>query len=347
MDELSNNDSLKQNTPTISVIMPVYNGESFLKEAIESILNQTYTNFKLILIDDGSEDTSLQIMKSYLDSRIIIIKNEKNFGLITALNKGLQVAQGEYIARMDQDDVSHPQRFEKQIEFLEQNSDIGLCGTWANLINNMGEIVNFVKPSPSPGQIKWDLHFSNAIAHPSVMIRKSFFQRNGQYLDSDIHCEDYALWVRAFNNTKLSNLPVILINLRQHDQNVSKIYSEIQINQAIKVSQIALSSTLKYEIPLNIVKIINRHPNNFPTGEYLKTIKILRQFQHSYLENSSLSCEEKKYIKKSMCIILYTIGILPIRRNPILSLYIFILSFINEPLFFIKRSVHIIPREYY
>ncbi|WP_440950015.1 glycosyltransferase family 2 protein [Methanosphaerula subterraneus] len=337
MNELYNNDSSKPNTPAISVIMPVYNGESFLGESIESILNQTYTDFELILIDDGSRDKSLQIMKNYSDPRIIIIQNEKNIGLVGSLNKGIKDAHGEYIARMDQDDVSHPQRFEKQIEYLERNPDVGLCGTWANITNKEGEIIDFFKPSSTSDLIKWDLHFFCAIAHPSVIVRKSFFERNGQYLNSDIHCEDYALWVRGFNNTKMSNIPLLLINLRKHDLNISKTYSEIQMNHAIKVSQTALSSTLKYEIPLNNVRIIYRQSNIFSTEEYITTTKNLRQLKHSYLENPNLSHEDKKYIKKSMSMILYNIGTLPVRRNPILSLYIIALSFTSEPIFFIKN----------
>lgn len=329
--------------PKISVIMPVYNADEYLTEAIESILNQTYENFEFLIICDDPSERTLSILNNFTHNDLRInVTYQKKQGLVNSLNRGIKLAKGEYIARMDADDVSHPQRFEKQIEFLERNSDIGLCGTWTNIIDKNGEIVDLFKPSSSPELIKWDLHFFNPIAHPSVLIRKSFFERNGYYLDSNIHCEDYALWVRAFNNTKLSNIPLILINLRKHDLNVSKTYSKIQMNHAIEVSQTALSSTLKYEIPLNNVKIIYRQSNNFSTEEYITTTKNLRQLQHSYLENPALSHEERKFIKNSMCIILYNIGILPVHRNPVLSFYILVLSFLNEPIFFIKHLGNLI-----
>ena len=331
---------MSSHVPLVSVIMPVYNPGEYLAEAIESILNQTFMDFEFIILCDDPSFKTREIIDNYQknDNRIIVFYQKKE-GLVASLNKGCSAAKGKYIARMDADDVSHPQRFEKQIEYLECNSDIGLCGTWANLIDKNGRIIDFFKPSSSPNLIKWDLHFFCAIAHPSVIIRKSFFDRNGQYLDSDIHCEDYALWVRAFNNTKMSNIPLVLINLRKHDLNVSKTYSEIQITHAMKVSQIALSSTLKKKISLNNVQIIYRQANNFPAEDYMTTIKNLRQLQHLYVEIPVLSHEEKKYIRKSMCTLLYNIGILPFFRNPVLSLYLFVLSFISEPFFFFERLI--------
>lgn len=115
--------------------MPVYNAEKFLKPAIESILNQTFSDFELIIIDDNSNDKTADIIKSYNDNRIKHIVNPNRIGFTNSLNQGLKIAQGDYIARMDADDISDPERFSKEIEFLENNPDIGVCGSWMKIID--------------------------------------------------------------------------------------------------------------------------------------------------------------------------------------------------------------------
>lgn len=159
------------NTPLVSVVMPVYNGEKYLPEAIDSILKQTFTDFELLLINDASTDNSEKIINSYNDSRIIYIKNEQNLGLIKTLNKGLDLAKGEYIARMDQDDISSHERFAKQIALFESNLEIGVCGTWFTLFreNHEDQIIEHPEYNDS---IKIGLLTSCFIGHPTVMMRK-------------------------------------------------------------------------------------------------------------------------------------------------------------------------------
>src|SRR5258707_849690 len=128
-------------SPRVSVVMSVYNGEKYLGEAVDSILAQTFTDFEFIIIDDGSEDRSPELIEAYVDSRISFLRNEKNVGLTRSLNKGLQVASGEYIARMDCDDVSLPDRFAKQVAFMDANSGVGACGTWALDIDGAGKVI--------------------------------------------------------------------------------------------------------------------------------------------------------------------------------------------------------------
>ena len=117
------------NAPAVSVVMPVYNGEKYLRESIDSILNQTYTDYEFIIVNDGSNDKTEEIILSYNDNRIRYIKNEKNLQIVKSLNRGIELAKGRYIARMDADDISLPRRFEKQITFMENNLEIGVCGT--------------------------------------------------------------------------------------------------------------------------------------------------------------------------------------------------------------------------
>jgi len=121
--------------PTVSVLMPVFNGEQFLRPAMNSILNQTFTDFEFIIVDDGSTDHSREILNSYTDSRVRLICNESNIGLTDSLNRGLEAASGNYIARMDQDDISLPERLAKQVAFMDSHPEVGVCGTWAKDID--------------------------------------------------------------------------------------------------------------------------------------------------------------------------------------------------------------------
>ena len=153
--------------PLVTVLMAVYNGEKYLREAIESILDQTYTNFEFLIINDGSSDRTEEIILSYNDKRIRYIKNEQNLKLIASLNKGLDLAKGEFIARMDADDISLPERLEKQINFLEKHPEIGLLGSWVRtlgLTNNRNIIFK-----QGHNTIRIQLLFNNFFHHPSVV----------------------------------------------------------------------------------------------------------------------------------------------------------------------------------
>lgn len=183
--------------PNVSVILPVYNGEQFLREAVDSILAQTFTDFELLLMNDGSTDGTEAIILSYTDKRIVYGKNEKNSGLIFTLNKAVGLARGEYIARMDADDVALPQRLEKQLAHL-QNTGADLLATRVMLIDAEG------RPLPdwpddanntSPERIKNFLRKDNCIAHPTVMAKASLFKKYG-YRYNQKYSEDYDLWLR-------------------------------------------------------------------------------------------------------------------------------------------------------
>ncbi len=148
--------------PLISVVMPVYNSEKYLEEAINSILNQTFTDFEFIILNDGSTDKTEDIILSYSDSRILYIKNKTNLQIVKTLNKGIELASGKYIARMDSDDISSPERFEKLIEFMENNHEIDICSTWLETFGNRKKIW---KNPLSHEEIKATLLFNSAKVH--------------------------------------------------------------------------------------------------------------------------------------------------------------------------------------
>ncbi len=204
----------------ISVILPVYNASNYLKESIDSILNQTYTNFELIIINDGSTDESVEIIDQYLDSRIRIIHNETNLGLIATLNKGIDAAKGEFIARMDADDISLPLRFQKQIEFLYKNSSIDIVGSSYEIFGDENKIINLTTNSK---QIEIELLFHNPICHPSVMWRvKSIIDTHMRFETNFIHNEDWAFWLTALEKgLKIANIPDVLLKYRFEGQNIT------------------------------------------------------------------------------------------------------------------------------
>lgn len=215
-------------SPEISVIMPVYNGERYLRYAIESVLAQTFKDFELIIVNDGSTDSSEQIIRSFEDERIVYLKNESNLRLIATLNRGIDAAKGNFIARIDADDRCLPTRFEKQIKFLNANKDIALCGSWAYLIDSDGKRIGKMKNACSPGVLNCLLFFTCPLMHPSVMGRTSVFKRN-KYDADKLHIEDFELWNRlSRKGFNLANINEYLIDYRWHESNVSVKNSDVQ-----------------------------------------------------------------------------------------------------------------------
>jgi len=241
------------NNPKISVIMPFYNCASFLDDAISSIINQTFTDFEFIIINDASTDNSDEIVQRYLnDSRIVYIKNKENKKITHNLNKGLDLARAEIIARMDGDDVSEPERLREQYEYLMKNKDIVLVGSFATLIDRVGKkIGRKVKPLDS-GSIKRDIFAYSPFIHPSVMFQKKVIINLGKYDEKYSHCQDYDLWLRLiFSGNKVANLPNALIRYRIYENSSSKRTKEIARNDL----KIRRSIIKKYNLKISIKEL--------------------------------------------------------------------------------------------
>ena len=208
--------------PKISVVMPAYNAEKYIGEAIESILNQTFKDFEFIIINDGSVDHTKEIIQKYNDSRIVLLENDKNRGIVLSLNKGLDAATGEYIARMDADDIALMNRLERQAEYLDEHKDIGVLGTGICIF---GEKIKEQKRvfTTNSEQLKAELIFNPCIAHPTVMIRKSVLQKyNFKYNTEFAGAEDYYLWWNIAKVSKIATLPDILLDYRIHESQITK-----------------------------------------------------------------------------------------------------------------------------
>lgn len=233
--------------PKISVILPVYNQEKFIKEAIESILNQSYSNFELIIINDGSTDNSEKIITSFKDKRIKIIKNNINHGLTKALNLGMKNAKGEFIARMDGDDISYANRFKLQLKAFEKDGNVYLIGGQACVISiNSKKLKNTRMPTRYQDLKKVVIKY-NPFIHPTVMFKKILINKIGYFNENYRYAQDYDFVLRAINNFKCINLKEPILALRLNSNSISA--SKHQKQQLTAVA-IRLNAIINYKYPM-------------------------------------------------------------------------------------------------
>lgn len=205
---------MKKYSPKISVILPVFNGMPYLPLAINSILNQTYKNLEVIVINDGSTDDSSKYLRTINDKRIKIITNKSNLGLASSLNTALKNAKGEFVARMDSDDISHKMRIKKQLAFLIENDQIDLCGSWVDVINVKSQKIGLKKTPLTHKKIMEALDWYSPIIHPTFFARREFYKSLNGYRQAFEFAEDYDLLIRGKKNNKYANIPEALLSFR-------------------------------------------------------------------------------------------------------------------------------------
>lgn len=222
-----------QRVPKIGVVIPVYNSERHLEQSIDSILSQTFKDFEIIAIDDGSTDKSSAILNNYSvsDRRVRVFRNQENLGVSRSLNLGVVLSRSEYIARMDSDDISHPERFSLQVEFLEKNKDIYIVGSCFDSVSE--DLKNLIwrnDVEKTPEDIRRTLLDRCCIGHPTVMMRRRLFEILGGYSEKQEHytIEDYELWLRASKRFDIANLSQFLLTHRVYNNQISSRLSEIQ-----------------------------------------------------------------------------------------------------------------------
>jgi len=215
------------NVPAVSVILPAYNCDKFIGKAIQSVLQQTFTDFELIIINDGSTDNTESIIQTFEDKRIVYLKNSNNQGLIHTLNKAITHANGKYMARMDADDICLRERLAKQKAFLDQNEEITAVASTIEFINEQEEktgIWELDRQTITPAQIRRAILKQNCIAHPTVMVRSETLKKL-KYKDYQKNIEDYDLWLRMLNRGyKIAKLDEPLLLYRIHDASVTSIH---------------------------------------------------------------------------------------------------------------------------
>lgn len=293
------------NSPKITVLMSVYNTkEEYLREAIESILLQSFTDYEFLIFDDNSDEATKKVLHSYDDKRIRIIENEVNKGLTVNLNCGLDMAQGKYIARMDADDISFPDRLICCYEYMEGNPQTNILGTYAQI----GK-----KVEKSFSRATWEMKkalflVTNAgPVHPSAMMRKAFLDDNGlRYDESFMKAQDYDLWARCIEMTDISIYPKALVQYRVHaDQISSSRSSEQQIcADRVKMRLIKRICPNMSEDQINSF-ISSRITGEMGYAEYIRMIKLIQRenLKFDYYDKASieyvLNCYLFKYIKNN------------------------------------------------
>lgn len=282
-------------SPLISVIMPVYNAETYLAEAIESILNQEFTDFEFLILNDGSADRSIDIIRSYDDPRIIVCNSDVNKGLIFQLNRGIKTSRGKYIARMDADDISLPARLKTQIDFLENNPQYGLCGTWFKAIGNLNTI--FETPRAF-AEIKLALYFYNPFCHPTIVIKRELLVENNILYRDLLHAEDYLLYIDLLDKCKMANIPEVLFIYRWENSNISVVHAGKQRDNAGLARLEYLQKKLNSYHDKSLLRVASFSLANINFNISRNTFKDVNGIFYEILEliKASASLEKKRYI---------------------------------------------------
>lgn len=289
--------------PKVSVVMPVYNTEAYVAEAIESILQQTWGDFEFIIVDDGSTDNSLKILQDYQqrDQRIKIIRNQKNAGLGICLQKAVEIAAGEFIARMDADDISTPDRFEKQIRFMDTHPDIGILGGDHWIINNLGIIIGELQYPAFASITRWNMLLGNGlvVSHSATMIQKKILKEIGGYGPHRAG-QDFDLWSRTFDTQPLpiANLNEKILYYRRHSQTNTEKLRATQEAVAVSTRRSTIEKLLGEPITENVILAYRHTGQDYPDlGRLMQTwIKIYDRF----LKRFDPGIEERDYIKREI-----------------------------------------------
>jgi hypothetical protein len=286
-------------TPEVSVLMSAYNGEKYLREAMDSILNQTFRDFEFIIVDDGSTDGTWQILTTYAcrDPRIALIRNEGNIGLACSLNRGLALARGKYIARMDADDVSLPERLVRQVNFLDAHPEIGVLGCGVQVIDGCGNGSHIWRFPAECGSLRWCLLFYNPIVHPTVMMRREAVDRAGGYSADMLTAQDYDLWRRLSRVTRLSNLQDVLLFLRKHEDSITSVHLAQQLENWVRISQLMMSGVLGEDVPIELAQHLWSQEFETPK-DVLRAARLIYRLCRASVADSELSTAEKRTIRR-------------------------------------------------
>jgi len=224
--------------PEVTVLMPVYNGEKHLVKSIASVLSQTFNNFEFLIINDGSTDNTAALIHKYQDHRIRLISNESNRGITYSLNSGLETAQGDYVARIDSNDLASPDRLKIQMAFLRHNPEIALLGSSYSVIDDLDAVIKTVRSQTHSAEIKWRLLFQNSIPHSSVIFKKGVARSLGSYDEQFRYAQDYDLWLRIAERYQVASIDEPLLYYRFPGE--GSISHEKKMEQAAAANQIRL-----------------------------------------------------------------------------------------------------------
>ncbi len=297
----------------VTVLLPVYNGEKYLREAIESVLNQTHTNFECIIINDGSKDLSAEIIQQYTDNRIIYIEHPTNCHLVYTLNEGIEIAKGKYIIRMDQDDISLPTRFQRLISYMEQNPEIDVCGSYFETFGATSTVIQYPLLHD---EIAISFLFFNPFCHPSTIWRVESIRNKGILFDSNYnYAEDYKFFSECALHLKCANIPEVLVKYRIHENQMFYLspQSYFSTTKKIRTDLLSLLSDDLTEHEINvweeyaqtntivgiehamitiILKLVRGNIEKRIFNQALLERKFINIWKNSFLEAKRIRCKE-------------------------------------------------------
>lgn len=281
--------------PLVTVLLPCYNAMPYLYEALDSIINQTYTHLEILCINDGSTDDTGKILEEYAqkDSRIKVIHNKTNLRLIRTLNKGIELAQGEYIARMDADDISVLNRIEIQYNYMKAHPEIDILSTGSYNMTEEGKV--FSKKTPrahSSVACFYASFFYVPIGHPELLIRTEVLKKNHfLFEDHVLHTEDYELWARLLRQGyNLSNMDEPLLYFRFNSQSVSRKFTQIQDENFVVCAQLHYDAYTNIKHPVPVIKVMaNRIDTNTQLEDFKKGIQEMKQFKKYFINREKIA----------------------------------------------------------
>lgn len=332
-------------TPPVSVVMAVHNSERFLRDSIDSILNQTFADFEFIIVDDGSTDGTAAILDSYTDARIRIIRNEKTRGLPTSLNRGTETAEGTYIARMDGDDISLPERFARQVAYLTDHPHIDVLGTWFTHLTHNGERLNTVELPLTHGMIAWSLLFFTPISHPTAIIRRAVLQRVGGYNIDYPLAQDYELWTRLIHRAQLANLPEALVLYRIQTDEAKKRRQRAASKMALLkwladlLGEQVSPDVIDWLVEVTDKALEQRTRRTVPVAQSERLITLLIQVYQALITHDVITGNEESILGADLARRVTRIG-----QCTVPFWYWKLLGFVNNPVQFVKHRWQKITR---
>jgi glycosyltransferase involved in cell wall biosynthesis len=308
-------------TPLVSVVMPVFNGERFLAVAIDSILAQTYARFEFVIVDDGSSDRTPEILSEYQarDARIRTHRHEKNLGLTAALNQGVQMATGALVARMDADDVSIPERFARQVEFLREHPEVAVVGSWVQRIGEDGKALGLQRFPPEPALVAWSMLFCNSLAHPSVMMRREAIAGPGPYSFEYPNIEDYELFMRLSRTHRLANIPEPLLRYRTWGGNVTR--DAKHLHHGMRVLRDALAAIGVTVQDDHAAAMLGLSRDNYPReiADIRALAELIKRLRALYIQRVARDAQDRAAIDGDAGVKLLLLAALAAQQSPALA----------------------------
>jgi glycosyltransferase involved in cell wall biosynthesis len=311
--------------PTVSVVLPVYNGQRFLAEAVDSVLRQTYREFQFVIVDDGSTDRTAEILDGFArsDSRVVVRSHLRNLGVRSALNEACHLASGECLAVMNHDDICQPDRLLKQVEFLIRYPDVGLVGGAVEVIDERGTGRGVRRYPTAPNFIPWAMIFYNCFAHPTVMMRRQALEAVGYYPSGyEGGTDDYALVMRLSRVTRIANLHDVVLRYRVSGENMTSKAWDAQEIGANRVVREAVEQIVHRSVPVELASALrglstNHYPDSI--GGIRELGDLIQELREAFLKQRRLNDAEARAVNRDAAVRLWLLAGLAARRSPSLG----------------------------